>query len=103
MRSSTGQQFHTIAVVTVLAAAAAILAFLIIRPDVAAQRPPGVVQPTEIKIAPEISGRLMRFAVAPGQSVGKGDERAQLGAVEVLEGDFDIVLVHERLIPRANG
>jgi len=86
MRSSTGQQFHTIAVVTVLAAAAAILAFLIIRPDVAAQRPPGVVQPTEIKIAPEISGRLMRFAVAPGQSVGKGDTLAELSNPELEAG-----------------
>jgi HlyD family secretion protein len=33
-----------------------------------------VVHTTEIKIAREISGRLARFAVTPGQSVRKGDD-----------------------------
>jgi HlyD family secretion protein len=78
MPSSSAQRIHTIAVVAVLVAAAGILAFVILRPGVTAQRPPGVVQPTEVKIGPEISGRFLRLAVAPGQSVRKGDTLAQL-------------------------
>jgi len=50
------------------------------------QRPPGVVQPTEIKIAPKISGRLLRFAVAPGQSMRKGDALAELSNPELEAG-----------------
>jgi len=83
MPSSPSERFHTIAVVTALAAVAGILAFLILRPGVVAQRPPGVVQPTEIKIAPEISGRLMRFAVEAGQSVRQGDTLAKLSSPEL--------------------
>jgi len=86
MPSSPAQRFHTIAVVVALAAVSGILAFLVLRPGVVAQRPPGVVQPTEIKIAPEISGRLVRFAVAPGQSVRKGDALAQLSNPELEAG-----------------
>jgi HlyD family secretion protein len=83
---SSAQRTHTIGVMAVLVAAAGILAFLILRPGVTAQRPPGVVQPTEIKIAPEISGRLLRFAVAPGQSVGMGDTLAVLSNPELEAG-----------------
>ena len=83
MPSSSAQRFHTIAVVAALAAAAGILAFLVLRPGVIAEPPPGVVQPTEIKIAPEISGRILRFAVAPGQSVRKGDALAELSNPEL--------------------
>jgi HlyD family secretion protein len=83
MPFSPAQRFHTIAVVAVLAAAAGIAAFLVFRPNVVAQRPPGVVQPTEIKIAPEISGRFLRYAVAPGQSVHKGDTLAELSNPEL--------------------
>ena len=86
MPSSSAQRIHTIAVVAVLVAAAGILAFLILRLGVTAQRPPGVVQPTEIKIAPEISGRLLSFAVAPGQSVRKGDTLAELSNPELEAG-----------------
>ena len=86
MASSSGQRIHTIAVVAVLLAAAGILAFLILRPGVTAQPPPGVVQPTEIKIAPEISGRLLRFAVAPGQSVRNGETLAELSNPELEAG-----------------
>jgi HlyD family secretion protein len=94
MPCSPAQRIHTIAVVAVLVAAAGILAFLILRPGVTAQRPPGVVQPTEIKIAPEISGRLLRFAVAPGQSVRKGDALAELSNPELEAG---LVLVQAQL------
>ena len=62
MPSSRSERFHTIAVVVALAAVSGIVAFLVLRPDLVAQRAPGVVQPTEIKIAPEISGRLLRSA-----------------------------------------
>lgn len=66
-----------------LAAVAGIVAFLILRPEIVAARPPGVVQPTEIKIAPEISGRLVRFIVAQGQNVRTGDMLAQLSNPEL--------------------
>jgi HlyD family secretion protein len=42
-----------------------------------------VVQATEIKIAPEISGRLARFAAAPRQGVKKGDALAELSNPEL--------------------
>src|SRR5215831_781901 len=86
MPSSSFQRHHTIAVVAVLVAAAGILAFVTLRPGVVAGRPPGVVQPTEIKIAPETSGRLLRFAVTPGQSVRKGDTLAELSNPELEAG-----------------
>jgi HlyD family secretion protein len=86
MPSSSNQRTHTIAVVAVFAAAAGILAFLILRPGVTAQRPLGVVQPTEIKIAPEVSGRLLRFVVASGQSVRAGDTLAALSNPELEAG-----------------
>jgi HlyD family secretion protein len=66
-------RLHTIAVLVAVVAAGAILAFLIFGSKVVAQPSPGVVQATEIKIGPEISGRLARLAVAPGQRVHRGD------------------------------
>jgi HlyD family secretion protein len=86
MPASSAQRIHTIAVVAVLVGAAGILAFLILRPGVSAQRPPGVVQPIEVKVAPEISGRLFRFAVAPGQSVRQGDTLAELSNPKLEAG-----------------
>jgi HlyD family secretion protein len=83
MRSSRSQRLHTIAVVVALTAAVGILAFVILRPGIVDQRPPGVVQPTEIKIAPEISGRLSRFAIAPGHGVHQGDTLAVLSSPEL--------------------
>jgi len=56
----------------------AILAFLILGSGVAPPRAPGVVHTREIKIAPEISGRLSRFAVAQGKGVREGDELVEL-------------------------
>jgi len=50
---------------------------------VTALRAPGVVQTTEIKIAPEISGRLARLAVVQGQNVRKGDDLAELANPEL--------------------
>jgi HlyD family secretion protein len=60
-----------------------ILLFLILGSGVMAQRFPGVVHSTEIKVAPEISGRLARFAVTPGQSVRAGDELVELVSPEL--------------------
>ena len=78
MPTRTGRHLHTIAVLVALAGAAGILLFLILGSGVASKPAPGVVHTTEIKIAPEISGRLARFAVTPGQSVHKGDDLVEL-------------------------
>ena len=83
MPSSRNQRLHTVAVVLVLGAAAGILAFLILRPGIGAPRSPGLVQSTEIEIAPEISGRLARFAVAAGQPVHQGQLLAELSNPEL--------------------
>jgi HlyD family secretion protein len=83
MPASTGQRLHTIAVVAALAAAAGILAFLILRPGVVVPPSPGLVQATEIRIGPEIGGRLLRFAVAAGQPVHRGDLLAELSNPEL--------------------
>jgi HlyD family secretion protein len=74
----TGQHPHTIAVIGALAGAVAILVFLILGSGVAPPRAPGVMHTTEIKIAPEISGRLSPFAVTQGQRVREGDELVEL-------------------------
>jgi HlyD family secretion protein len=81
--AGAGQHPHTVAVIGVLAGVVGILLFLFAGSGVAARLAPGVVQATEIKIAPEISGRLARFAVAPGQRVHKGDELAKLSNPEL--------------------
>jgi HlyD family secretion protein len=73
-----GQHPHTIAVIGALAGSVAILVFLILGSGVPPPRSPGVVHTTEIKIAPEISGRLSRFAVTQGKRVREGDELAEL-------------------------
>jgi len=74
---------YTVAVLLALAATVAILAFLVLGSHVSAPLAPGVVEATEIKIAPEISGRLARLAVTPGQSVHKGDALAELSSPEL--------------------
>ena len=83
MPRRTDHRAHTIAVVAALAGAAGILLFLMLGSGVTAPRSPGVVHATEVKIAPEISGRLARFAVMPGQSVRQGDDLAELGNPEL--------------------
>jgi HlyD family secretion protein len=83
MPSSRAQRLHTVAVIAVLAAAAGILAFVILRPETAAPSSPGLVQSTEIEIAPEISGHLLRFAVAAGQTVRNGELLIELSNPEL--------------------
>ena len=83
MASCSTQRFHTIAVLVVLVAAAGILAFPILKVSVVAQPPPAAFQPTEIRIGPEISGRLLRFPVAPGESVHEDDTLIELSNPEL--------------------
>lgn len=73
----------SVAAVVALVGAAGILAFLIIGSGVAVPSTPGLVHSTEIKIAPEISGHLARFAVKPGQEVHKGDALVELSNPEL--------------------
>ncbi len=77
------ERTHTLAVLAALAGVVGILLFLILGSGVTAARAPGVVQTTEIKIAPEISGRLARFAVIQGQSVRTGDDLVELANPEL--------------------
>jgi HlyD family secretion protein len=83
MRSNTSHRQYVISVVLALVAVAAILGLLILRPGLVAPRPPGVVQSTEIKIAPEISGRLARFTTMSGQEVHRGEVLAELSNPEL--------------------
>ena len=73
-----GHIAFSLAAVAALVGALAILSFVIRGSGVVAQSPPALVHATEIKIAPEISGRLGRFAVTSGQSVRKGDDLVEL-------------------------
>src|SRR5262249_52038321 len=76
-----------------------ILLFLILGSGVAAQRPPGLVHDTELKIAPEISGRLARFHATAGQPVHKGDLLVELTSPEL---SASLVLANAQLDePRA--
>ncbi len=78
-----GHHPHTIAVVGVLAGVVGILLFLLVGSGAPSQFPAGMVQATEIKIAPEISGRLARFTVAAGQRVHQGEPMAELSNPEL--------------------
>jgi HlyD family secretion protein len=54
--------------------AAGALAFAYSRPEADEQQAlPGMVRQTEVRIAPEVSGRLASIAVAPGQHVKRGE------------------------------
>jgi HlyD family secretion protein len=79
-----GGHTHTVAAVAALLGAAAIVLFVILGSGVATERSPGIVHVTEIKIAPEISGRLARFAVTAGQNVRQGDELVELANPELV-------------------
>ena len=74
---------YSLAALGALVGAAGILAFLILGSGVEAPRTPGLVHSTEIKIAPEISGRLARFAVTRGQDVHRGDTLVELSSPEL--------------------
>ena len=88
---SIEERTHTFAVLAALAGVAGIVVFLILGSGVTAPRPPGVVQTTEIKVAPEISGRLAGFAVTQGQSVHQGDD-----LVELINPELSAALVLAR-------
>jgi HlyD family secretion protein len=67
------------------AAALAVVAFVVLVPRDAVPPPPlaGMVRQTEIRIAPEITGRLTSVAVRAGQAVRKGELLAQLDNPEL--------------------
>jgi HlyD family secretion protein len=65
------------------AAVAAFVAIVVIPRPTAAPAIAGMVRLTEIRIAPEISGRLASIAVRPGQSVHKGELLAVLSNPEL--------------------
>jgi HlyD family secretion protein len=83
LRHSPRDRIHAVAVLMALIGVAGILVFFIVGSGVTVLRAPGVVQTTEIKIAPEISGRLARLAVVQGQSVRQGDDLAELANPEL--------------------
>jgi len=83
MAGRSGHHAYTVAAVAALAGAAGILLFLVVGSGMQTQRPPAMVRSTEIRIAPEISGRLLRFAVKPGQNVRAGDELVELISPEL--------------------
>jgi multidrug resistance efflux pump len=83
MSLNASRHAYSLAAVVALVGAAGILAFLIVGSGVEAPRAPGLVHSTEIKIAPEISGRLLRFGVRPGQSVHAGDPVVELSNPEL--------------------
>lgn len=64
-----------IALVILAGAAVAAGAFFYEHPPAPAAPTPaaGMVRRTEIRLAPEVNGRLMQVSVAPGQHVAKGD------------------------------
>jgi HlyD family secretion protein len=66
----------------VVVGCAAIAAYVLRGPAVTAAIP-GMVRQTEIRVAPEITGRLASLAVAPGQHVRKGDVLARLDNPEL--------------------
>ena len=66
-----------------LGGAGGILLFLTIGSGVIAPSAPGLVHTTEIKIAPEISGRLARFLVSIDQRVHQGDDLVELDNPEL--------------------
>jgi HlyD family secretion protein len=83
MPSSAGRHLFIIAAGAALAGAAGILLFLIVGSGVEARPAPGLVHSTEIKIAPEISGRVARLNAKSGQRVGKGDILVELSNPEL--------------------
>jgi HlyD family secretion protein len=76
---------RTLLFATVPLLAAVAIAVWYWRPPRAGDAAPvvGMVRTTEIKVAPEISGRLARFLVAPGQTVRRGQPVAVLSNPEL--------------------
>ena len=70
-----------VAIALAVAGAAAWYAFSARSRDVAAF--PGMVRTTEIRLGPEISGRMARFLVAPGQGVEAGQPVAVINNPEL--------------------
>jgi HlyD family secretion protein len=80
-----GRALRRVAVLCAILALATAVAFHVEhRPDAGAERPiVGVVRQTEIRIAPEVSGRLSEVLVQAGQAVHRGDVLARLDNPEL--------------------
>ena len=96
MPLKSSRHAYSLAAVVALVGAAGILAFLIVGSGVEAPRAPGLVHTTEIKIAPEISGRLARFVVQPGQDVHAGEALVEFSNPELRAS---LVLANAQLEP----
>jgi HlyD family secretion protein len=83
MPASGRRHVFSIAAGVALVGAAGILLFLVVGSGVAARPAPGLVHSTEIKIAPEISGRVARLTWKPGQRVARGDILVELSNPEL--------------------
>lgn len=66
-----------------LGAAGAAAAYALHRPGPSHEPVPGMVRQTEIRIAPEITGRLATLPVKPGERVRKGDLLAVIDNPEI--------------------
>ena len=71
------------ALVVLVALGAAALGYVALSETAAAPSIPGLVRVTEIKIAPEISGRMKQFHVAAGDAVHRGELLAELDNPEL--------------------
>src|SRR5215469_2880444 len=83
MPSSRRHHVFSIAAGVALVGAAGILLFLVVGSGVTARPAPGLVHSTEIKIAPEISGRVARLNAKSSQRVAKGDVLVELSNPEL--------------------
>jgi multidrug resistance efflux pump len=80
-RSRTRRTLLAVGLLTVLGAAAA--GYAVSRGQAAEAPIPGLVRVTEIKIAPEISGRMKSFRVRAGDVVHRGDVLAEVDNPEL--------------------
>ncbi|HEY6334911.1 MAG TPA: efflux RND transporter periplasmic adaptor subunit [Alphaproteobacteria bacterium] len=78
MRVNASQRLHTILTILLLLGCAGAIAFFAGKREPSAAAITGLVRVTEIRVAPEVSGRLTRFQVAQGAEVRKGDTLAVL-------------------------
>src|SRR3954469_4313002 len=94
----SGERRKMLAILVVLAGAAAGLGYLW-KPSPSTPAPiAGMVRQTEIRIAPEVNGRLARIAVSPGQRVAKGDLLATIDNPDLVAalGEAEAALASAR-------
>src|SRR4051812_48443290 len=94
----SGERRKMLAILVALAGAAAGLGYLW-KPSPSTPAPiAGMVRQTEIRIAPEVNGRLTRVAVSPGQRVAKGDLLATIDNPDLVAalGEAEAALASAR-------